>query len=64
MDIATDENMNALEDVGKRLLNEKVSRVDLETGTFQEVDGEGTNAEALAHFANLLCHERKRRLSR
>ncbi|PWA67796.1 patatin-like protein [Artemisia annua] len=64
VDIATDENMNALEDVGKRLLNEKVSRVDLETGTFQEVDGEGTNAEALARFANLLCHERKQRLSR
>lgn len=61
VDIATDENMKALEDVGKKLLNEKVSRVDLETGIFQEVEGEGTNSEALTHFAKLLCDERKRR---
>ncbi|KAL4582367.1 hypothetical protein LXL04_006914 [Taraxacum kok-saghyz] len=61
VDIATDENMKALEDVGRKLLNEKVSRVDLETGIFQEVEGEGTNSEALTRFANLLSEERKRR---
>ncbi|XP_071711524.1 patatin-like protein 2 [Rutidosis leptorrhynchoides] len=61
IDIATDENMKALEEVGKRLLNEKVSRVDIETGVFQEVEGEGTNSEALVRFAHLLCDERKRR---
>lgn len=61
MDIATDENMKALEDVGRRLLNEKVSRVDLETGLFQEAEGEGTNSEALIRFARLLSQERKRR---
>ncbi|KAI3500498.1 hypothetical protein L1887_36320 [Cichorium endivia] len=61
VDIATDENMKALEDVGRKLLNEKVSRVDLETGIFQEVQGEGTNSEALTRFAKLLSEERKRR---
>lgn len=61
MDIATDENMKALEDVGKKLLNDKVSRVDLETGVFQEVESEGTNSEALIRFAHLICEERKRR---
>lgn len=63
VDIATDENMKALEDVGKKLLDEKVSRVDLETGIFQEVQGEGTNSEALTRFASLLSQERKRRQS-
>ncbi|KAL8199356.1 hypothetical protein R6Q57_012924 [Mikania cordata] len=61
VDIATEENMKALEDVGRKLLNEKVSRVDLETGLFQEVEGEGTNSEALVRFANMLSEERKRR---
>ncbi|XP_024978087.1 patatin-like protein 2 [Cynara cardunculus var. scolymus] len=61
VDIATDENMKALEDIGTTLLNEKVSRVDLETGMFQEVEGEGTNSEALTRFANLLSAERRRR---
>lgn len=61
VDIATDENMKALEDVGRKLLNEKVSRVDLETGIFQEVQGESTNSEALTRFAKLLSEERKRR---
>ena len=61
LDIATDKNMKALEDIGRTLLNEKVSRVDLETGMFQEVEGEGTNSEALTRFANLISEERKRR---
>ncbi|CAH1421053.1 unnamed protein product [Lactuca virosa] len=64
VDIATDENMKALEDVGIKLLNEKVSRVDLETGIFQEVESEGTNSEALTRLARLLCEERKRRQSK
>ncbi|KAF5766265.1 putative patatin-like phospholipase domain, Acyl transferase/acyl hydrolase/lysophospholipase [Helianthus annuus] len=64
VDIATDENMKALEDIGRKLLSEKVSRVDLETGIFQEVEGEGTNSEALTRFASLLSEERKRRRSK
>lgn len=64
IDIATDENMKALADVGIKLLNEKVSRVDLETGIFQEVETEGTNSEALTRFARLLCEERKHRQSK
>ncbi|XP_076917335.1 patatin-like protein 2 isoform X2 [Bidens hawaiensis] len=61
VDIATDENMKALEDIGRKLLNEKVSRVDIETGIFQEVEGEGTNSEALTRIAFLLSEERKHR---
>lgn len=64
VDIATDENMKALEDIGRKLLNEKVSRVDIETGIFQEVEGEGTNSEALTRFAFLLSEERKHRQSK
>ncbi|XP_076917334.1 patatin-like protein 2 isoform X1 [Bidens hawaiensis] len=64
VDIATDENMKALEDIGRKLLNEKVSRVDIETGIFQEVEGEGTNSEALTRIAFLLSEERKHRQSK
>lgn len=63
MDISTPENMKVLEDIGKRLLEEKVSRLDLDSGRFLAVEGEGTNADALARFASLLCAERKRRRS-
>lgn len=63
MDISTPENMRALEDIGKRLLEKQVSRLDLETGRFEPVEGEGTNADALSRFATLLCAERKRRRS-
>ncbi|KVH92575.1 Acyl transferase/acyl hydrolase/lysophospholipase, partial [Cynara cardunculus var. scolymus] len=45
----------------KNYLRIQVSRVDLETGMFQEVEGEGTNSEALTRFANLLSAERRRR---
>jgi hypothetical protein len=38
-----------------------VSRANLETGKFEEIEGEGTNEEALANFAKLLAGERKLR---
>nr|XP_043618167.1 patatin-like protein 2 [Erigeron canadensis] len=63
MDISTPENMRKLEDIGKKLLEKKMSRLDLETGRFQPVEAEGTNADALARFAVMLCAERKRRRS-
>ncbi|KAI3669859.1 hypothetical protein L6452_41308 [Arctium lappa] len=63
MDISTIENMRALEDIGKRLLNKNVSRLDLETGILEPVEGEGTNAEALTRFAQMLSAERRRRLA-
>ncbi|KAI3768373.1 hypothetical protein L2E82_18994 [Cichorium intybus] len=62
VDISTMENMKALETIGKKLLEKNVSRLDVETGKIKDVR-EGTNAEALTHFARLLCAERKRRRS-
>ncbi|TXG59507.1 hypothetical protein EZV62_014080 [Acer yangbiense] len=61
MDISTNENMQKLVEIGTNLLKEPVSRVDLETGRFQKIEGEGTNEEALVEFAKLLSEERKLR---
>ncbi|KAK4733556.1 hypothetical protein R3W88_007817 [Solanum pinnatisectum] len=61
MDIATTENMETLVQIGNNLLKKPVSRVNLETGQYEPVHGEGTNAEALIRFANLLSHEKKLR---
>ncbi|KAI3500501.1 hypothetical protein L1887_36323 [Cichorium endivia] len=63
VDISTMENMKALETIGKKLLEKNVTRLDVETGKIKDVAGEGTNAQALTHFARLLCAERKRRRS-
>lgn len=48
-------------EVGKELLKKRVSRVNLDTGKFEEIEGEGTNEKALAYFAELLAKERKLR---
>ncbi|KAK0604077.1 hypothetical protein LWI29_011763 [Acer saccharum] len=61
MDISTNENMQKLVEIGTNLLKEPVSRVDLETGRFQKIEGEGTNEEALLEFAKLLSEEHKLR---
>ncbi|KAA8531731.1 hypothetical protein F0562_006552 [Nyssa sinensis] len=61
VDNATDENMQSLVQIGEKLLETPVSRMNLETGSFEAVEGEGTNKEALSRFANLLSGERKRR---
>ncbi|KAM7507067.1 hypothetical protein LguiA_017520 [Lonicera macranthoides] len=61
VDVATTENLNALVEIGNKLLEKSVSRVNLETGMFEAVEGEGTNAEALTRFAKLLSEERKLR---
>lgn len=61
MDIATTENMQTLVQIGNNLLKKPVSRVNLETGQYESVHGEGTNEEALIHFANLLSLEKKLR---
>lgn len=45
--------------IGEKLLEKPLSRVNLETGRFEEVKGGGTNAEALTHFAKLLSKEKK-----
>ena len=51
--------MFRLEDIGKELLKKPVSRVNLETGRFEKIEGKVTNEEALANFAKLLVEERK-----
>ncbi|WJZ91559.1 hypothetical protein VitviT2T_010620 [Vitis vinifera] len=61
VDIATVENLERLEQIGKELLEKPVSRVNLETGKYEELVGEGTNRGALTQFATLLSHQRKLR---
>ncbi len=55
------ENLQRLVKIGKELLKKPVSRMNLDTGRFEEIEGEGTNEEALAYFAELLAEERKLR---
>ncbi|KAF3776039.1 Patatin-like protein 2 [Nymphaea thermarum] len=64
VDVATQENLNKLVEVGENLLKKPVSRVNLETGLFEPVTTEGTNEEALIRFAKLLSDERNLRLQR
>ncbi|KAF8020264.1 hypothetical protein BT93_G0845 [Corymbia citriodora subsp. variegata] len=61
LDNATRENLDRLVEIGEKLLQKRVSRVNLETGKFEEIEGEGTNGDALKRFANQLYEERKRR---
>ncbi|CAL4979662.1 unnamed protein product [Urochloa decumbens] len=61
VDIATKENMEALIGIGKELLKKPVARVNIDTGMYEPVTGEGTNEDALARFAKMLSEERKLR---
>jgi uncharacterized membrane protein len=61
IDDCSKENMDKLVKIGKDLLGQKVSRVDLETGRNVDVPDEGTNAEQLTKFAKQLSEERRRR---
>ncbi|XP_056169574.1 uncharacterized protein LOC115685894 [Syzygium oleosum] len=61
VDVATPENLQRLMEIGQMLLQKPVSRVNLETGRFEEIEGEGTNGDALSRFAIRLSEERKRR---
>ncbi|CAL4983249.1 unnamed protein product [Urochloa decumbens] len=63
VDIATKENMESLIGIGKALLKKPVVRVNIDTGVYEPVAGEGTNEEALARFAMKLSEERKLRKS-
>jgi len=58
VDIATKENMEALIKIGEELLKKPVARVNIDTGMYEPVDGEGTNEDALARFAKMLSEER------
>lgn len=59
MDVATTKNMQRLVQIGNDRLKKPVSRVNLDTGRYEQVSGEGTNEEALIRFANLLSQQRK-----
>lgn len=61
VDIATTKNLQNLVQIGEKLLDKRVSRVNLETGKFVEVVDAGTNREALTGFAKLLSAEKKLR---
>lgn len=63
VDIATKQNLLNLMQVGHNLLKKPLSRVNLETGNFEPLDGEGSNEEALSDFARMLSDERKLRLA-
>ncbi|KAF3773106.1 Patatin-like protein 2 [Nymphaea thermarum] len=63
VDKSTKENLANLVKAGEALLNQPVSRVNLETGGFEPAQDEGTNKDALVRFANKLSQERKRRLT-
>lgn len=63
VDISTEENLNALVQIGENLIKKPVSRVNIDTGICEPVKGGGTNEEALIRFANLLSKEKKRRIN-
>ncbi|KAK1383324.1 Patatin [Heracleum sosnowskyi] len=63
VDITTARNMEALADIGNKLLEKSVARVNIDTGAFEPVVGEGTNSDALTRFAKLLSDERKIRIA-
>ncbi|CAA6659297.1 unnamed protein product [Spirodela intermedia] len=60
VDISTKENLDNLIDIGKKLLDKPVSRVNLDTGRNEPVGNE-TNRGALKRFAKQLSDERKLR---
>ncbi|WOL12885.1 patatin-like protein 2 isoform X1 [Canna indica] len=61
VDISTPENLNNLLNIGNNLLTKPVSRVNLDTGVYEAVEGEGTNQDALTRFASQLSAQRQLR---
>ena len=46
-DLSTKRNLENLVEIGRNILDDPVSRVNIETGLFEQVTGEGTNRDAL-----------------
>lgn len=62
VDSATPENMEKLVKIGERMLEQRVSRVNVDTGEYEHVMGDyRTNGEALDELAMELYEERKAR---
>ncbi|KAK2992300.1 hypothetical protein RJ640_020293 [Escallonia rubra] len=64
VDVATNENLNELAEIGEKLLKKPVARVNLETGLTEPITNGGTNEDALKKFAKLLSDEKKLRESK
>ncbi|CAO2147004.1 unnamed protein product [Urochloa humidicola] len=60
-DCTTEKNMQELIKIGNDLLKDKVTRVNIDTGVYEAVDGGTTNEEALKEFARKLHEEHKLR---
>ncbi|KAI5404368.1 hypothetical protein KIW84_051506 [Lathyrus oleraceus] len=58
-DISTKENLENLCQIGERLLEKPVSKVNLKTNVFEPIENGETNEEALKRFAKILSHERR-----
>ncbi|CAK9174846.1 unnamed protein product [Ilex paraguariensis] len=50
VDVATEENLNRLVEIGEKLLKKPVSRVNLETGFTEPVNNGGKNEYALKKY--------------
>ncbi|CAN6372386.1 unnamed protein product [Urochloa humidicola] len=61
VDCTTEKNMQELIRIGNDLLKDKVTRVNIDTGAYEAVDGGTTNEEALKEFARKLHEEHKLR---
>ncbi|KAI3972644.1 hypothetical protein MKX01_019302 [Papaver californicum] len=64
VDISTEENMQNLIKIGEAQLKKGLSRINLDTGMSEEVQGAGTNGDALIRFAKVLSDERRARLAK
>ncbi|KAI3931972.1 hypothetical protein MKW98_012382 [Papaver atlanticum] len=64
VDISTEENMRNLIIIGEAQLEKGLSRVNLDTGMSEVVEGAGTNRAALIRFAEVLSNERRARLAK
>ena len=61
VDIATPQNLQRLKEIGSELLKKTESRVNMDTGKYEEIEGGRTNEAALAKFAQFLSDEKKYR---
>ena len=62
VDVSSEENLLKLVHIGEGLLKKPVSRVNLDTGTYEAVQMAGTNEEELARLAKMLSSERQIRV--
>nr|XP_023875259.1 patatin-like protein 1 [Quercus suber] len=59
VDVSTKENLENLVKVGKQLLENPVTRLNLDTSLYEPVENGGTNEAALKRFAKSLSDEKK-----